>query len=79
MEKREQLKKMITFKQNEKDLFDHLNTKRNISVYVKDLIEADMNKKPIESYFPTDEKTERMIKETYKEEVNNNNKAYDDF
>lgn len=66
-----QMKKMITFKQTEKELYDYLLTKRNISVYVKDLIQADMDKKPINSYFPNDEMAEKIIKNTYKEEENN--------
>lgn len=71
------MKRIITFKQNEKELFDFLSTKRNVSVYIKDLVQADMDKKPINSYFPSDEKAERMIKTTYKEE--DNTQAYDDF
>lgn len=41
------MKVSVSFKDHEKDLYDYLKTKRSISVYLKDLIEADMknNKK----------------------------------
>lgn len=45
------MKVSVSFKDHEKDLYDYLKTKRSISVYLKDLIEADMKKnkkRPIE-------------------------------
>lgn len=34
----------VSFKKNEKDIYDYILTKRNYSVYIKDLVEADMKK-----------------------------------
>lgn len=34
----------ISFAEDEKDIYDYLKTKRNYSVYVKDLIEKEMKK-----------------------------------
>lgn len=34
----------ISFKESEKELLEYLKTKRSISSYVKDLIEADKDK-----------------------------------
>lgn len=38
------LKINLSFKQEEVDLYNYLKSKRNASVYMKDLIEADMKK-----------------------------------
>lgn len=34
----------ISFKESEKELLEHLRTKRSASNYIKDLIEADLHK-----------------------------------
>ena len=39
------MRKCISFKEKEKHLYLHLLKKRNASDYIKDLIEADINKK----------------------------------
>lgn len=39
------MRKCISFKEKEKHLYLHLFKKRNASDYIKDLIEADINKK----------------------------------
>lgn len=39
-----QLKLYVSFKEKEKDLLDHVKNKRDYSAYIKDLIEADMEK-----------------------------------
>lgn len=39
-----QLKLYVSFKEKEKDLFNHVRNKRDYSAYIKDLIELDMQK-----------------------------------
>ncbi len=34
----------ISFKENEKEIYDWIKSKRNFSVYIKDLVEEDMKK-----------------------------------
>lgn len=45
----------ISFKNNklEKDIYDHLQTKLNFSVYIKELILADMRRNGQEEVAPT--------------------------
>lgn len=38
------MKVPLSFKDSEKDLYDFLKKHRNVSAYLKDLIEADMKK-----------------------------------
>ena len=33
-----------SFKENEKEIYDWIKSKRNFSVYIKDLVEEDMKK-----------------------------------
>ena len=39
----------VSFKKSEKDIYDYILTKRNYSVYIKDLVEADMKKNKSEN------------------------------
>lgn len=38
------LKKIVSFKKSEIELYNYLESKRNASCYIKDLIEKDMKK-----------------------------------
>lgn len=49
------MKITISFKQNEKDLYDFLISKRSASIYIKDLLEKEKEKdvcnKPIDNNY----------------------------
>lgn len=48
------MKTIVTYKQNEIDLFEYIESKRSKSSFIKDLIEREMKKEIAEGkYIPT--------------------------
>lgn len=49
------MKTIVTYKRNEADLFEYIESKRSKSSFIKDLIEREMKKEIAEGkYIPTD-------------------------